>query len=197
MPRKRRLVVSNVVYHVFNRRTDRQCLFPSPRAFDDFVGLLEEGRQKYPVRNHAYCLMDSHWHLALSSETDAAIGQYLRWLATKHAVRFRWRSGTRGYGHVYQDRFKSKPVEGLVHYVTLVRYIEANALEAKLVDRAEHWRWSSLSERLCGRSRIIEPGPWALPHNWIAIVNTPDIVTGLLPNLTAQTAAFRPAATFK
>jgi putative transposase len=192
MARQKRVVQSNVVYHVFNRRTDRQCLFPSPRSFDDFLAIMEEGRARYAVRHHAYCLMDSHWHIALSSEVSDAPGRYLRWLSTKHAVRFRFRSGTRGNGHVYQDRFKSLPVEGLLYYVTLIRYIEANPLGSNLVRRAEHWRWSSLSERLSGRLRLVEPGPWALPSEWVDIVNSPDIATTLLPALTAQLAAFRP-----
>ncbi len=171
MPSKPRSIEANVVYHVFNRRTDRQCLFSDPRAFDKFILLMEEGRRRYNVRHCAYCLMDTHWHFALWPEDTISMGRYLRWLATIHAIRFRIASSTRGHGHVYQDRYKSLPVTDLVHYFTLVSYIEGNALQAGLVRRAEHWRWSSLNERLSGRQRIVDEGPWKLPSDWSGIVN--------------------------
>lgn len=171
MPSKPRTIEANVVYHIFNRRTDRQCLFPSAGDFDKFLLLMEEGRRRYEVRHCGYCLMDTHYHLALWAHDSTSLGRYLRWLGTTHAIRFRIASGTRGQGHVYQDRYKSRPVRNVLQYFTLIRYIEANPLGPGLVKRAEHWRWSSLSERVSGRTRIIEDGPWELPHDWATIVN--------------------------
>ena len=55
--------------------------------------------------------------------------------------------------------------------MTLVRYIEANPLVAGLVERAEDWPWSSLTERINGQRRIVDDGPVALPPNWADIVN--------------------------
>jgi putative transposase len=174
MPRLPRILEGNLVYHVYNRRTDRQLLFPSPRACDDFVHLLEKGRDRYGVRICMYCVMDTHWHQGIwirEGEGASAVARYLRWLAASHAIRFRIGSGTRGDGHVYQDRYKSKPVFDEMHYLTLNRYIEANPLAAGLVARAEHWPWSSLAERLTGRRRIVEDDPVNLPPNWCDIVN--------------------------
>ena len=192
--RARRHIQSNVVYHIFNRRTDKQCLFANLVAYDRFLDIVAKGRKKYPVRHHAFCLMKTHWHLAISSELPGAIPLYLRWLATTHAVGFRWQTNTRGNGHVYQDRYKAVPVDGLLHYSTLVRYIEANALNAGLVSRAEDWPWSSLKERLSGRNRLIEPGPWALPEpkTWTGIVNAPNLSLALEPFFLNQVATFGP-----
>src|SRR5205823_2626141 len=100
------------------------------------------------------------------------VSNYLRRLSSSHAIRFRHASGTRGNGHVYQDRFKSPLVETDWHYLTVVRYIEANALDAGLVRRAEEWRWCSLAERIRGSRPIIDDGPVPLPNDWVDIVNT-------------------------
>ena len=54
-----------------------------------------------------------------------------------------------------------------------MRYVEANPLKAKLVDRAEHWEWSSLG---CGpgpRAKLLDPWPVDRPRNWLALVNQP------------------------
>ena len=174
MSRKPRVFEPNFAYHVFNRRTDCQVLFPTMQSRNEFLDLLEEGRNGYQVAVCTYCVMESHWHLGIwvrDLREATAVGKFLRWLSARHAIRFRITTGTRGNGHVYQDRYKSKPVGSIRHYLTLIRYIEANPLEAGLVDRAEHWRWSSLAERLSRRHRIIVDGPVSLPSNWPEIVN--------------------------
>jgi len=176
MPRKPRILQEHFVYHVFNRRTDRQRLFPSSRSFEDFIHLMENGREKYNIRICTYCLMETHWHQAVwvREKGATAVSRYLRSLSARHALRFRLVSDTRGQGHVYQDRYKSVEVEDDEHYLTLMRYIEANPVVARLVDRAEHWPWSGIAERLSGRRRILDDGPVPLPADWSDIVNRPS-----------------------
>lgn len=174
MPRKPRVFEPSLAYHVFNRRTDCQPLFPTKQSRNEFLDLLEEARNGYRVAICSYCVMETHWHLGIwvRDVRDATlVGNFLRWLSARHAIQFRIKTGTRGNGHVYQDRYKSKPVASIQHYLTLTRYIEANPLEAGLVGRAEDWLWSSLAERLSGRNRIIVDGPVSLPPNWLEIVN--------------------------
>jgi putative transposase len=180
MPRKPRALEPNRVYHVFNRRTEKQPLFPSPRAYDEFVLLIEEGRQRYDIRICGYCLMKTHWHQAIwvrEGQGATMATTYLQWLSGTHAIRFRIKSGTRGQGHVYQDRYQSKAVSEETHYLTLIRYIEANPLSAGLVTRAEDWRWSSLQERISGNRRILHRGPVSFPDTWVDIVNSRPCVS--------------------
>lgn len=48
-----------------------------------------------------------------------------------------------GNGSVYQGRFKPFPVQTDEHFLTVARYMERNAMRAKLVGRTEDWQWSS------------------------------------------------------
>jgi putative transposase len=192
--RNPRLLEGNVVYHVFNRRTDKQCLFASDAAYEDFLGVIERAKKLYPIRFHAYCLINTHWHFAASAEVPRTLSACFQWVATTHAVRFRVQTGTRGNGHVYQDRFKTKGVESAVSYVRLLKYIEANPVAAGLVERAEEYRWSSLHERKPGQTRLIEPGPWELPDTWLELVNTPDVAFEQLLSLLGQLPSFGPNA---
>jgi putative transposase len=168
-------MAANAVYHVFNRRTDCQRLFSSRWSYEDFIDLMEHGRSVYGVRVCTYSLMETHWHQAIWVREDGGEDEsaFLRWLCTTHALRFRRGSGTRGHGHVYQDRYKAKRAKDAAHYLTVMRYIEANPLNAGLVARAEDWPWSGLAERLSGTPRVISDGPVPLPSNWTDIVNTP------------------------
>jgi len=70
-----------------------------------------------------------------------------RWQRAKQRV---------GYGHLYQARFKSFPIESDDHYYyTAVRYVECNALRAGLCECAEAWRWGSLHRRVRGQRKSL------------------------------------------
>jgi len=111
-----------------------------------------------------------------------SLGQLKGWVGVTHVRRRHEHSHTRGGGHLpacrggtgrYQGRFKSFPTQDDRHFLTLCRSVEANALRAGLVERAEDWPWSGLAAR---RRRGREDGlvlpccPWPVdrPSNWKA-----------------------------
>ena len=49
-------------------------------------------------------------------------------------------------GHLFQDRFRSEPVNTLEYFVTLLRYIHQNPVKAGLVPSAQDCTWSSWHE---------------------------------------------------
>lgn len=127
---------------------------------------------KRAMRILAYGVMPNHWHLVLWPSAPSELSQFLHYLTTSHAARFRYLSGTAGLGHVYQGRFHSTVVADDLRYIQTLRYVEANPVRAGFVRRAEDWPWTSLSERLGPRRRIVE-GPVRLPSPlvWADAVN--------------------------
>lgn len=80
-----------------------------------------------------------------------------------------------GYGHLYQGRFKSFPVESDEHFYSLVRYVERNALRANLVERAEDWPWCSVSRRIASEARLpLSDWPLPRPSRWKEHINRPQ-----------------------
>ena len=53
----------------------------------------------------------------------------------------------------------------------VMRYVEGNALRARLVARAEDWRWGSLWERVTGGRELLDPPPMIIPKDWPTLVN--------------------------
>ena len=49
-------------------------------------------------------------------------------------------------GPVFQDRFRSEPVNDNAYFFTLLRYIHQNPLKAGLVDKVADYHWSSWHE---------------------------------------------------
>ena len=120
--------------------------------------------------------MSNHWHFAVWPDADGQVTAFFRWLAHTHAMRWRVSHRTVGYGHLYQGRFQSFPVQSDEHLLTVLRYIERNAVGAGLVARAEHWRWSGLWARMHGEDAIkaiVSPWPVERPVDWTDRVNAP------------------------
>ncbi len=55
--------------------------------------------------------------------------------------------------------------------MTVVSYVERNPLRARLVERVQDWRWSSLPHDAHGPA--LDPGPVPRVPDWLEFVNTP------------------------
>ncbi len=146
-------------------------VFDDKEDYEYFLSLLKTANKKYAVEIHAYCLMPNHFHLLLVPKEKKSLSRFMRWVMTSH-VRY-YHKKNKSSGHVWQGRFKSFIVEQESYYLTLIRYIEANAAQAKLVKKAEVWLYGSLYERN-KNSQIILNAPYIeLDKEWIAYVNEP------------------------
>lgn len=146
------------------------------KDFEAFERVMLEAHRHVPMRILSYCLLSTHWHFVAWPREDGELSDFFRRLAHTHAMRWRVSHRTVGYGHLYQGRFKSFAVQTDEHLLTVSRYVERNALSAKLVERAEDWRWGSLWTRRYGRPEMREllvDGPVDRPRNWTALVNQP------------------------
>ncbi len=174
MPRRPRVSTGGLAYHVLNRRVGRLRLFDKPADYLAFEQILHQAHERTGIRIAAYCLMPNHWHLLLWPQDDGELSEVMRWITVTHTQRWHAHRQTSGSGPVYQGRFKSFPVQRDEHFLTVARYVERNALRAKLVKRAEQWQWSSL-----WRWAQADPEPLGLlcdwpverPRQWVAWVN--------------------------
>ncbi len=90
--------------------------------------------------------------------------------AISRALPYRW------LGHIYQQRFKSFPIQSDEHFLVVCRYVERNALRAGLVKRAEQWRWGSLWRWMQNSEpfpKLLSPWPIVRLPNWTQRVNKP------------------------
>jgi putative transposase len=172
MPRTSRAAVGGVVYHVLNRGNGRMDIFKKPDDYPAFLQILCDGKQRADVELFGFCLMSNHWHLVLRPKSDGDLAAYLSWVTNTHVKRYRAHY-RRTSGHVYQGRYKSFPVEEDAYFLTLMRYVEANPVPAKMVLRAEQWRWSSLGRKSQWSSKLLDRWPVDRPRNWSALVNQP------------------------
>jgi putative transposase len=173
MPRVARVAVGGEVYHCINRANGRVTIFNTDDEYRHFESLLQEGVELIGMRILAYCIMPNHFHLVLCPRNDTDLGEFMRWVTTTHVRQRRAQTETIGHGHLYQGTYKSFPVETETYLQQLMMYVEQNPLRAKLVRRAENWKWSSLYRREQGvNTKLLAELPITLPKDYLTIVNT-------------------------
>lgn len=172
MPRPLRADAAGEIYHVLNRGNARQRVFKKDADYEAFERVLDEGLAKYPVDLIAYQWMPNHWHMVLSPRKDGAMSKLMYWVTMTHTARHHAHYHTAGQGHLYQGRFKSFPIQSDEHFFVVCRYVERNALAAKLVMAAEDWRFGSLYNWLGGACGVkLSRWPISRRPKWVERVN--------------------------
>ena len=173
MPRTARSLVAKGHYHVINRGNNRATIFHDARDYEAFTALMEQGRAKVGLTVLAACVMPNHFHAVVAQQGPTDISRWMHWLLTTHTHRHHLRYDT--CGRLWQGRFKAFPIELDGHLLTVMRYVERNALRAGLVGRAQEWRWGSLAWRQPGSAcRLLRLADFNLPADWAEWVNAPQ-----------------------
>jgi len=172
MGRAPRADVAGGIYHALNRGDAGDDIFFEPQDFEAFERIVAEALAKFAVDLIAYQWMNSHWQMVLSPQNDGGMGAFIRWITLTHTQRYHAHHQTAGYGGIYQGRFRSFPVQDNSHLHAVCRYVERNALTAKVVKRAENYRWGSLHNWL-GNDSPIKLATWPVRRlpRWVERVN--------------------------
>lgn len=148
MSRPLRVAYAGAWYHVMNRGLARKNIFLNDHHRHMFLKLLYEIHNRYRIEIHAYCLMDNHYHLLIRTPLGN-ISRAMRHLDGIFTQRFN--KTTKRDGPLFRGRYKSILVEADTYLLRLSRYIHLNPVEAKLVKKAEHYKWSSYRAYLSGK----------------------------------------------
>jgi len=173
MPRRARIAPGELVYHTLNRANGRNELICSkPEDYAAFERIMAAAMHRFPTRLLAYCLMPNHWHMVLWPRKDGEVTAFLRWLTLTHSQRLHAQRHTAGYGHIYQGRFKSFPIEQDQSLLNVLRYCRAQRIASESRRPAQDWRWCSLWGKLNGdRESLLSAWPLDRPENWVDWVN--------------------------
>ena len=142
MPRSARIKAESGFYHVIQKATGGQNLFEDTLDFRTYLEYLKSKSEANGVGVIAYCLMSNHIHL-LVQDSDGHLSEMMHALAMSYAQHFNKRGGH--IGHVFQQRFKSQPIEDNGYLLQAVRYIHNNPAKAGICSAPDYY-WSSYRE---------------------------------------------------
>lgn len=145
MPRQARKKSESGIYHIMLRGINRQQIFEDDEDRQRFLETLENYKDQCGYTIYAYCLMGNHIHLLLKEGKEDLTLVFKR-IAGSFVYWYNWKYHR--CGHLFQDRFKSEPVEDDGYFLTVLRYIHQNPVKAKICKNAEEYPYSSIREYL-------------------------------------------------
>jgi len=174
MPRRPRTDEAGGLYHALNRGNLRAEIFHKEEDYLAFEQVLGDALEIHKIELYSYQLMPNHYHLVLRPLVDGEMSRFMGWIGGTHTMRYQTRYHTAGMGYVYQQRYKSFPIQDDEYFVVACRYVERNALRAGFVAQAENWRWGSLWRWLQPNEpipKLLSRWPLARLPNWVRRVN--------------------------
>lgn len=133
MPRRLRRDFPGALHHVMNRGIARRTLFETRRDVRLFLALLARRVRAGDLEVLAYSVLTTHFHLLvrsprglLSAAMQRVLDSYARW----------FNRGRGRDGPLFRGRFVNRLVASEAHLGSVLRYIDDNAVEARLAATA-------------------------------------------------------------
>ena len=152
MPRKARERSETGIYHVMLKGIDKKDIFAGKQDYEKFLYYVNRAMEISKFEVYGYCLMPNHVHILLKEGTEK-IGDAIRRIAVGYAQYFNIKYGRNG--HLFQNRFRSEPVNDDVYFLIVLRYIHQNPIKANMVINMEEYEWSSYNEYIMKSKREI------------------------------------------
>lgn len=135
------------------RGIDKREIFLSKSDYERFLYYVEKVKENNSVIVFAYCLMPNHVHILLRSETEE-IGDIMRRISVGYAQYHNIKNGRTG--HLFQNRFRSEPVNDDNYFLSALRYIHQNPVKAGLVKNVSGYKWSSYHEYIGNQPKLVD-----------------------------------------
>jgi putative transposase len=147
------LTIPDVIVHVYNRGVDRRELFHRPRDYESFMELSMLAQKEVSISILAHTLMPNHFHMVLHQHVPYAISQFMYKVCRPYSLRVNKR--LRRSGPLFDGRYKATVIDDACGLLRVSRYIHMNPVEARLVQTAEEWLYSSCRSCINGREESL------------------------------------------
>lgn len=127
------------IYHVMLRGIDRRNIFLDHDDRTIFLEKMIRAKETVDFKLYAYCLMDNHVHLLIKESEEIGVSIKRFTVAYVHFHNDKYERT----GHLFQNRFKSEPVETESYLINVARYIHQNPVKANIINQVSDYLWSS------------------------------------------------------
>ncbi len=177
MPYRLIPLITNQVYHIFNRGVEKRDIFSDDRSrkrfldvltyyrttqqpfkYTNFLKLNLEDRaqiqqtqllQSLDIKLLGFVLMPNHYHLLVEQISDGGISMFMKKSQDSYTKYFNTKNER--VGPLFQGVFKAIRIESEEQLLCVLRYIHLNPFTAYMVKDIEElseYQWSSLPEYL-------------------------------------------------
>jgi len=153
VPRQARKKSASGIYHIVLRGINQQVIFEDEEDNNKFIETIKTYKAISGYKIYAYCLMSNHVHLLLKVEKED-LDLIIKRIAGSYVYWYNWKYHRRG--HLFQDRFKSEPVEDDSYFLTVLRYIHQNPVKGNIVEDVEKYVFSSYNDYIEEETELID-----------------------------------------
>ena len=158
MPRRARIAVPGIPWHIIQRGNNRSACFYAQADYRVYLETLQQQAREFGCTIHAYVLMTNHVHLLVTPEERQSVSLMMKHLGQRY-VQYVNRTYRRT-GTLWEGRFKSCIAQENAYVLTCYRYIELNPVRAHMVAHPRDYPWSSFRANGDGkRNPLITPHP--------------------------------------
>ena len=175
MPRRARLAIAGIPWHIIQRGNNRSACFYHDEDYLFYLKQLELQAGKFGCQVHTYCLMTNHVHLLVTPAAKDSASLMMKHLGQRFVQYIN--KCYRRTGTLWEGRFKSCLTQEERYVLTCYRYIELNPVRAGMVLHPQDYRWSSYAINAGGKSNS-----WITPH---------ELYLKLDPSKEGRLAAYR------
>jgi REP element-mobilizing transposase RayT len=140
MPRRPRFDHVGALFHIFNRGIARRPVFETRADIRYFLACLARAVRRGEVQVLGFTILTTHFHLLVRSPAGC-VAEAMRRVLNEY-VRYFNRTRKRD-GALFRGRYGARRVTSLRYLWILVRYIDANAVRARLAATPEEYPYCS------------------------------------------------------
>jgi putative transposase len=145
MPKRIVTLLSNNIYHIYNRGVNKELTFFSEKNYQYFLykmaWFFRENASIY-----AHCLMSNHFHLLVKVNSDDFTIKSLQPFLLSYSKAINNEQDR--VGPLFQGRYQANLIEDEVYLLDCVKYIHLNPVKSGLVRTPGQWKYSSYASYL-------------------------------------------------
>jgi len=140
--RKARNIVKNAQYHVGARANRKELILETRKMKELFYKIIIRAKKRYRFDILNFCIMGNHFHIIIRPGEHEQLSRIMQWILSVFAIHYNKR--IRENGHVWYDRFWSKPLDDIRQFVAVFGYIAKNPVKAGIVDNKDQYEFSGI-----------------------------------------------------
>ena len=143
MARTMRILSEANVYHIVLKGINSEQIFYDDDDYISFLQTLKNSCSKYNALLYAFCIMNNHVHLLIKFSENNMPQMFKSFGAS---FVFRYKNKYNRSGSLFNGRYYSKAVNDDAYFLTVLKYIHYNPVNAQLCAKPDDWKWSSFNE---------------------------------------------------
>lgn len=144
MGRQARRLSESGMYHVIFRGVSRQNIFEEESDYEKMAEIITKVKKSMSFEIFAYCFMSNHVHLFLKEKEMGQISKIMAKILSHYATWYNIKYLRTGI--LFENRYKSEPVEDVRYFLGLARYIHQNPKKAGITEDIGDYLYSSYNE---------------------------------------------------